>query len=184
MLYLPVPILIFATHKQSFCFPGLNVPRSRFLPVKKTSDLLLVRSGRAWSPIVDLKQAVVYTYSLVLLCISLFSLFLFLIPSLAFLSSLFFGLFLSSSVFSLFYFLYSIFFLCLSLILLASSSSSLLRYSSLFFGLLLSFSLCLLHFFLCLSLIFLAYSNSLISFPLPPSRSCPTSTRSSTAHWR
>lgn len=26
-------------------FPGINVPRSRFLPVKKTSDLLLVKSN-------------------------------------------------------------------------------------------------------------------------------------------
>lgn len=33
------------THLRGFRQLGLNVPRSRFLPVKKTSDLLLVMSN-------------------------------------------------------------------------------------------------------------------------------------------
>lgn len=31
--------------RNTHCPPGINVPRSRFLPVKKTSDLLLVMSN-------------------------------------------------------------------------------------------------------------------------------------------
>lgn len=37
---------LFKFYNNSFCFiSGINVPRSRFLPVKKTSDLLVVMSN-------------------------------------------------------------------------------------------------------------------------------------------
>lgn len=43
-LYLPSP-LIHECCESQIGVAGINVPRSRFLPVKKTSDLLLVMSN-------------------------------------------------------------------------------------------------------------------------------------------